>query len=96
MFVLCRFSSVPTQRPAVSGLLHAALAHGDAAVVWPRSPGKGGGGETEVRATPGARVRACRTALIETPRFRYMEDVPALLEHCFGKKNVSGESRGSV
>lgn len=47
--VECRFSAVPTQRPAVAGVLHAALAHGNAAVVGPRPPGRGGSSETEVR-----------------------------------------------
>lgn len=45
----CRFSSVPTRRPAVAGVLHAALAHGDAAVVGPHSPRQGGSSEAEVR-----------------------------------------------
>lgn len=43
------FSSVPAQRPAVAGVLHAALAHGNAAVVGPRSPRQGGSSEAEVR-----------------------------------------------
>lgn len=42
-------SSVSTQRPAVSGLLHAALAHWYAAVGWPHSPGPGSHTEKEVR-----------------------------------------------
>lgn len=29
--------------------------------------------------------------LIKTCYFRYMEDVPALLSHCFGKRRVSSE-----
>lgn len=43
------FSSVPTQRPAVAGVLHAALAHGNAALVGPHSPRQGGSSEAEVR-----------------------------------------------
>lgn len=46
---MCVCSSLPTQRPAGSGLLHAPLAHWSAAVDWPHSARQGGGREREVR-----------------------------------------------
>lgn len=62
-------------------------------MVRPRSPGEGGGGETEVRKlqTSASETHGRRAPLIKTHYFRYMEDVPALLSHCFGKRRVSSE-----
>lgn len=53
---VCVCSSLPPQRPAGPGLLHAALAHRPAAVEWPRSARQGGGREREVR-DPRIRMR---------------------------------------
>lgn len=92
--VCFHFSSVSTQRPAVSGLLHAALAHRYPAVGWPHSPGPGSHTEEEVRELQSSGLE-CDTEKLHSAQqsscFRFMEDVPALLSRCFGKKSVSSE-----
>lgn len=91
---VCVCSSLPTQRPADSGLLHAPLAHWSAAVDWPHSARQGGGREREV-SEPRVQVETVkqhmRHELNLSSLWRYMKDVPALLNHCFGPNSVSGE-----